>query len=73
MNNKWWKDDHKSRLCKTKKLVDIASSKTKKIVLCTERRMMPMSIQEKPKIKKKIRYAEYYNMTKTSDALYTDS
>mgnify|MGYP001108940046 CR=1 FL=1 len=32
-----------------------------------------MSIQEKPKIKKKIRYAEYYDMTKTSDALYTDS
>lgn len=32
-----------------------------------------MSIQEKPKIKKKIRYAEYYDMAKTFDALYTDS
>ena len=32
-----------------------------------------MSIQKKPKIKKKIRYAEYYDMTKTFDALYVDS
>ena len=32
-----------------------------------------MSIQKKPKIKKKIRYAEYYDMTKTFDALYADS
>ena len=34
---------------------------------------MPMSIQKKPKIKKKIRYAEYYDMTATFDALYADS
>lgn len=34
---------------------------------------MPMSIQKKPKIKKKIRYAEYYDMTETFDALYADS
>lgn len=32
-----------------------------------------MSIQKKPKIKKKIRYAEYYDMTATFDALYADS
>ena len=34
---------------------------------------MPMSIQKKPQVKKKIRYAEYYDMTKTFDALYADS
>ena len=34
---------------------------------------MPMSIQKKLKIKKKIRYAEYYDMTATFDALYADS
>ena len=32
-----------------------------------------MSIQKKLKIKKKIRYAEYYDMTATFDALYADS
>lgn len=34
---------------------------------------MPMSISEKPKIKKKIRYAEYYDMTVELDKLYADS
>lgn len=32
-----------------------------------------MSIHTKPKIKKKIRYAEYYDMTKTFDTLYHNS
>lgn len=32
-----------------------------------------MSISEKPKIKKKIRYAEYYDMTVELDKLYADS
>ena len=32
-----------------------------------------MSIQKKPKIKKKIRYTEYYDMIGTFDALYADS
>jgi group II intron reverse transcriptase/maturase len=35
--------------------------------------MMPMSIQKKLKIKKKLRYAEYYDMTATFDKLYSQS